>query len=116
MSHLEIIALHEAFSKLKPDVAGSSVTLDAIEGELSIDLGLRKPTAALLTSEHLKLTVPANGPASAAASAAAEQSSAEQTACLPWALLAKVAKKKRAGVWEVYDEAGEGEEARAPDG
>ena len=95
VSHLEVIALHSAFAKDKPD-SGIVPVEDIEDGELSVDLGLRTPLSATLTPSHLKLVVPA-----------ADSESEPETACLPWAMLAKVARKKRVGVWECYDEAGE---------
>ena len=97
VSHLEMIALHNTFARAKPDNGVVNVELE--DCELSVDLGLRKPLSAVLTPSYLKLVVPTP-------SAAAEN----EKACLPWAVLAKVAKKKRAGVWECYDETGEGGE------
>ena len=96
VSHLEIISLHKAFFAQKP--SSGSVRLD-LDGEsssdeiLTVDLGLREPCSVELTPDLLKLRL-----------------SDDAIACLPWKLVAKVAKKKRAGVWELYDEAHEEEE------
>ena len=93
VSHHEVLALHAAFGKEKPSAAGTE-RADVSSGSLTVDLGLRQPLAALLTPTHLKLVL-------------ADPASPCTTACLPWGLVERVAKKKRSGVWECYADTNE---------
>lgn len=87
VSHFEAIALHSDLrSRLPPPSAEAvAVDLSGSGSDLTVDLGLKRVVGASITATEIRIDL------------------ADGSACdMPWAWLARVAKKQRSGVWEVY--------------
>jgi len=92
VSHYEAIALHTALQPRRPDSASGSVSLGRGDlGALTVDLGLARPASAEVSASHVRLR-----------GTRGIEGEEEWTACVPWAFLDRVARKRRAGVWQCY--------------
>ena len=82
VSHLEVEALHDLRTQAPKS---DSAMLEELPPGLTIDLGMRRPSAVELTPTHVRLHF---------------GDDAGPSACLAWSFLAKIAKKRKQGAWQ----------------